>query len=144
MSTSIKIFETRLQNLRLLIKQWETATSLARELGHSNSSFLGQLAGPSPSRTISEKVARGIEQKLKLPERWMDEPHSDVNAKEASDDFLLNCVRVVSTCIRDARLTLDADQEARITTLAYECAKARGSIDKRFVQSLIELAKPKH
>lgn len=142
MATSV--FDIRLHNLRLLIRQWETATSLSRELGHSNSSFLGQLAGPTPIRTISEKVARGIEQKLKLPERWLDEPHSDVEAREAPDEFLLECVQMVATCIRDARLTLDPDVIARITTLAYDCAKAKGSIDKRFVQSLLELAKPKH
>lgn len=133
----------RLQNLRLLIRQWETATSLARKLGHANASFVVQLAGPNPRRTISEKVARQIEDKLKLPTLWMDQAHADSQI-QIDDAFLRECVRMVASCIRDAGLTLDPEVVATLTSLAYEHAKATGEVDKRFVQTLLQLTKLKH
>lgn len=133
----------RLQNLRLLIRQWETATSLARKLGHANASFVVQLAGPNPRRTISEKVARQIEDKLKLPTGWMDQAHADSQV-QIDDAFLRECVRMVASCIRDAGLTLDPEVVATLTSLAYEHAKAAGEVDKRFVQTLLQLTKLKH
>lgn len=137
------IFDIRIANLRLLMQQWEGATNLAKKLGHANASFLVQLAGPNPRRKISEKVARGIEETLGLRERWLDESHPDAGIS-IDDAFLRECVRVVATCIRDARLTLDPDVVATLTSLAYEHAKSVGTIDKRFVQSLLDLTKHKH
>lgn len=137
------VYNIRLSNLRALIRQWETATSLAKKLGHSNPSFVVQLAGPNPRRKISEKVARDIEAKLRLPVGWMDQSHPD-NQLQIDDVFLRECVRMVSLCIRDAGLTLNPDVVATLTSLAYEHAKATGEVDKRFVQSLLELTKQKH
>lgn len=142
---SKSIYDIRLDNLRLLIRQWESAVSLAKELGHSNSSFLGQLAGPNPTRTISEKVARKIEKTLNLSEGWMDESHSPENALQTSDDFLLACVAMVTACIQDARLTLNPEETAEITYLAWDDAKAKGRLDRRYVQTLVNvLTKRKH
>jgi hypothetical protein len=61
------VYETRRVNLRALINQWGGPTSLSRKLGHSNGSYIAQIAGPHPSREISEKVAREVESKLGLP-----------------------------------------------------------------------------
>lgn len=137
------IYDIRLQNLRLLIKQWEGATTLARKLGHANASYLVQLAGPNPRRTVSEKVARDMEDKLRLPARWMDEPHADAHV-QIDDAFLRECVRAVAVCIRDAGLTLDPEVIATLTSLAYEHARAKGEVDSGFIKSLIDLTNKKH
>lgn len=141
MTTSV--YDVRLKNLRLLIKQWESATSLARKLGHANASFLVQLAGPNPRRTISEKVARDIEAKLRLPAGWMDQPHAD-NLHEFDDAVLRDCVRLVAAGMRDAGLQLDPEIVATLTSLAYEHAKASGEVDKRFISMLLQLTNTKH
>lgn len=67
-----KMSDIRLRNLRRLLDQAGGAIHLAPTLGYSNPSYLSQLAGPNPTRTISERTARTIEQKLGLPEGCMD------------------------------------------------------------------------
>jgi hypothetical protein len=142
MSTN-PVYAVRLENLRHLIRQWDGPGNLARKLGHANASFVVQLAGPNPRRRISEKVARDIEACLKLSAGWMDEPHKDAPL-QIDDTFLRECVRMVSQCVRDAHLTLDPDVVANLTSLSYEHARAVGSIDRVFVESLLELIKTKH
>jgi len=137
------IYDIRLQNLRLLIQQWEGATTLAKKLGHANASYLVQLAGPNPRRTVSEKVARDLEEKLRLPPRWMDEPHADAHL-HIDDAFVRECVLAVSVCIRDAGLALDPEVIATLTSLAYEHARAKGEVDKVFITGLLDLTKKKH
>lgn len=67
----LKIHKIRKFNLRLLIDK-HGATELAAMLGHSNGSYLSQIAGPNPIRPISERLARKIEGIMRLPEGWMD------------------------------------------------------------------------
>lgn len=50
------VYDTRRENLRKLIRQWGGPTSLAKKLGHANGSYIAQLAGPHPSREVSERV----------------------------------------------------------------------------------------
>ena len=64
------VYDQRRDNLRALMTQWGGPTSMAKKLGHSNGSYVAQLAGPNPSREISEKVAREMEAKLGLPIGW--------------------------------------------------------------------------
>lgn len=137
------IYDIRVQNLRLLIQQWEGTTTLAKKLGHANPSYLVQLAGPNPRRTVSEKVARKMEEKLRLPPRWMDEPHADAHV-QIDDAFLRECVLAVSVCIRDAGLALDPEVIATLTSLAYEHARAKGEVDRAFIKGLLDLTKKKH
>jgi hypothetical protein len=40
------IYDIRRDNLRRLIGQWGGPTSLSKKLGHSNGSYIAQLAGP--------------------------------------------------------------------------------------------------
>jgi hypothetical protein len=68
----------RRENLRTLIREDGGPGSLATKLGHTNPSFLSQLAGPTPTRNVSEKVARDIEQQLGLLYKWLDEPRTRI------------------------------------------------------------------
>lgn len=65
--------ELRLNNLRELIKEHGGASELARKAGYSAPSYLMQMAGPNPTRKISEDTARQIETKLSLRPGSLDE-----------------------------------------------------------------------
>ena len=58
--------DTRLANLRALLKEWDGPTNLSKRLGYRSPAFLVQIAGPNPSRTLSEKTARknGLQQEF--------------------------------------------------------------------------------
>jgi len=68
----IKTFETRRDNLRAVVTARGGPTAVAGELGFANASYLSQLVGPAPSRTISERAARSFEQTLGLPLGYLD------------------------------------------------------------------------
>ncbi len=70
--------DIRRDNLMRLIDALGGPTSLALKLGYANGTYLSQLAGRNPSRTVGEKVARMVETKLSLPDGWMDTPNMPV------------------------------------------------------------------
>jgi hypothetical protein len=61
----------RLENLRRIKGTLDSWAGLARLTGRS-ASFLVAIAGPHPSRSIGEKLARDLERVLKLPPGWLD------------------------------------------------------------------------
>lgn len=137
------IYATRKQNLRLLIEQWGSVTTLSKKLGYANASYLVQLTGPSASRTVGEKAARDIEETLGLPPRWLDEEHQDADVV-IDDEFLRECLKAVATEVYINKMKPDADTVANLSALAYEHCRAIGRIDKKFVSGLVDLIKPKH
>lgn len=131
------VYDKRRDNLRALMQQWGGPTSLAKKLGHANGSYLAQLAGPHPSRDLSEKTAREIETKLGLPSNWLDGEHGQ--AKPVDDEALSACVRAVSSALRDAGRRPSPDQMADLVALAYEHAKLTGRIDEPFILKITGL-----
>jgi hypothetical protein len=134
------VYQTRRENLRGLTVQWGGPTSLAKKLGHSNGSYLAQLVGPNPSREISEKVARDIEARLKLPIGWLDQEHA-TNGPAIDDAILAACVRAVAAEIRDAGLNPNPDAYANLVGLAYEHTKLLGRVDEPYIQRLVRLVR---
>lgn len=136
------VYDTRRENLRALIGQWGGPTSLARKLGHANGSYLAQLAGPRPSRDLSEKVAREVEGKLGLPLGWMDQDHP-AGGHQLNDEALTACVRAVATALRDAGLRPSPDAYATLVQLVYDRVKLTGGggIDEQHINRLIQLAR---
>lgn len=132
------IYDTRRQNLRALIREWHGPTSLSRKLGHSSGSYIAQLAGPRPSRDVSEKVAREIEGKLGLPIGWMDREHADAGVA-LDERALSDAVRIVTACLRDAGLRPDAEHTAMLVTLAYDQSRLTGALDEVWVRRLVNL-----
>jgi hypothetical protein len=132
------IYDIRRENLRVLMTQWGGPTSLAKKLGHANGSYLAQLAGPNPSRDISERVARDVESKLGLPPMWFDQPQAD-SAKKLNDEALATCVRAVATVLRDKGLRPDPETYATLVQLAYDHQKLVGGIDEGFITKLTGL-----
>lgn len=134
------VYEIRRENLRKLMTEWGGPTSLAKKLGHANGSYIAQLAGPHPSREVSEKVAREIESKLGLPTAWMDHDH-DGRGRRIDDQALGECVRAVAAAIRDEGLRPDPDTYANLVSLTYEQAKLTGKIDESYIKKLVRLTK---
>lgn len=133
------IYTIRRDNLRKLMAQWGGPTSLAAKLGHSNGSYLAQLAGPHPSRELSERTARQVESKLALPGGWLDQVHAE--ASPLDDTVLALCIRAVSAAAQDARVKLGPERFADIVALAYDNSKNAGAVDESFISRLIRLVK---
>lgn len=131
------VYTTRRDNLRSLVKTWGGPTSLSKKLGHSNGSYLAQLAGPSPSREVSEKVAREFESVLGLPLGWLDEEHNE--PRVVDDEALSACVRAVAAALRDAGHRATPDQMATLASLAYEHVKLTGRVDENYITKLVRL-----
>lgn len=134
------VYEQRRENFRALMGQWGGPTSLSRKLGHANGSYVAQIAGPNPTREISEKVAREVESKLGLPLGWLDQQHPG-GGQQLNDQALAEVVRAVATCLRDAGLRPAPETYATLVQLAYDRAKMLGRIDEPYIQKLIELAR---
>lgn len=69
-----QVYRLRRTNLTTLMHLCGSWAELGRRTAQSPS-FLIQLAGPHPSRSISENVAREIERTLKLSPNWLDQAH---------------------------------------------------------------------
>lgn len=133
------IYEIRRDNFRELMKAWGGPTSLAKKLGHANGSYVAQLAGPNPSREISEKVAREIETKLTLAVGYLDHPHQRAPGKAQNGDISA-CVRAVASVLRDAGLKADPDRYAMLVQLAYDRLQLTGQLDEQYIKQLVQLA----
>jgi len=133
------VYQVRRTNLRKLMTQWGGPTSLAAKLGHSNGSFLAQLAGPHPSREVSEKVARQIELDLSLPSGWMDLKHKE--PQPLDDAALALCIRAVAAAAEGARMKVPPEKFADVVALAYDNAKLTGGVDEAFINRIVRLLK---
>lgn len=68
-------------NLRRLAAR-SSWTTLAKQLGYKQPSFLVQMAGPNPTRDVTEKSVRAYEQDLGLPDRSLDTLPVDLQTSE--------------------------------------------------------------
>jgi len=126
-------------NLRQLIADHGGPTNLALKLGHSNGSFLSQLAGPNPTRPVSERVARHIEQALDLPLGWLDGMD---HSAPVDDTLLVKSIESVVMCALDAGRKLNPAAQAQVVALVYEHAQQHGGVcEEPFVQRLLRLVR---
>lgn len=128
-----EIFATRRNNLRLLIGR-SSSKELAERLQHTNASYLAQLAGPNPSRGLSEKGARKFEQLLDLPKGWLDQnndrratPAPAAQSDEMSDpdidaDRLAQCLEIAQEVCDAKGLTPTPRKFADLVVIAYYSA----------------------
>ena len=64
----------RIENVRALCALYPSISDFARAIGQDPSLYHA-IAGENPRRAIGEALARNIEQVLKLPLGWLDQPH---------------------------------------------------------------------
>ena len=134
------VFDIRRANLRLLMRQWGGPASLAAKLGHSNGSYLAQLAGPHPSRDVSEKTARGIEQALGLTPSWMDRAHK-APPNEPDTSALIDVMALVQDMLDAEKVKLPRAKFSELAALAYELAQEVGPASVEWTRRIIHLLK---
>lgn len=72
--TPLKIYKYRRERLRQhLDNVGITPSYLARLCKWSTTSYVSQMLGPSPTRYLTEPVARRIEKCLRLPQGYLDQ-----------------------------------------------------------------------
>lgn len=135
--------ENRRANLRLLIQQWDGPGNLAAKLGYTNASFLVQMAGPNPTREVTEKTARSFEKKLDLPAGWLDRPPAKSKPSAAAVDttLVVDVIRLVGHEVEDSGVVLSPSKFADLVALVYADAAQAGSVRAEFVKQLIQLAR---
>lgn len=125
----------RRENLRALIGERGVLTDLSNRLGYKNPSFLSQMAGPNPTREITEKTARKIEQTLRMEPGALDRPVAYVRPQEADGtaQMVADALRLVGKVCEDEGLTLGPAKFAELAALALEDAPVRPDRVRRLV-----------
>lgn len=68
------IYETRRKNARALLEEAGGPKAFADKIGRLFT-YVTQIAGPNPTKTIGFDNARHIEKCFNKPENWLDTPH---------------------------------------------------------------------
>jgi hypothetical protein len=140
------ISEIRRENLRLQIER-HGATKLASMLGYRQPSFLTQMAGPNPSRDITEKTARRFEQDLNLELGALDLPlGSDMSGPQAatlaqSAEMVTDVVRLVGAICEAEGVELSMMKFADVVALAYVDTAEHGAARPDRIKQIVRLLK---
>lgn len=124
----MKVTEIRREKLRALIEK-HGAGNLATKLGYRQPSFLSQMAGPTPTRDVTEKTARKFERDLDLPNGYLDQPEDGTGApapraasadvQRADIDLVADVIRMVGTICSGEAVELPTAKFADVVALAY-------------------------
>lgn len=131
---STDVFLIRRRNLRSLVTQYEGATNLAHRLGYTSPSYISQMIGPHPTRQITEKVARQVEDKLTLPLGWLDKPHKELGGP-VDEHRVGETIVLVGQVLEDMKVSTSPRQFAELVALVHE----RGGMDEGYLRRLITL-----
>lgn len=118
----MEIADIRRQNLRDMMKR-EGAATLAERLGYRQSSFLSQMAGPNPTREVTEKTVRAYEKQLGMAPGTLDKPLDEgAEVKPPSTEdmiaLVLNATRTVGRICETESVNLQTHKFADIVALA--------------------------
>lgn len=125
-SSEPTVYDYRRENLRNLISAWDGPLALAKKLGYANAAFMVQMAGPNPSRPVSERTARMIEEKLDLGSEFMDRRPSAQPAQTMDTDLLHECVHLTTQVCADAGVKFIPSKFADLVVMVYTEAIANG------------------
>ena len=120
--TPANVNETRLANLRRLIQEHNGPSALAKKLGYTNASFIVQMTGPNPMRSVTEKTARSFEKKLGLPTGALDQPQAQeaptMPAASAQMPLAVDVIRLVGRVLEDEGVNLPPVKFADLVAFA--------------------------
>lgn len=137
-----KVGEYRRANIKALIEERGGLTRLSKAMGYKNPSFLSQMTGPNPTREITEKVARRIEEVLRLPNGSLDKP---IGYAQPSPDptatLVADVIRVVGLACETEGVNLGPLKFSEIVALAYADSVERGEPRADRVKQLVRLLK---
>ena len=143
----MEISNTRRENMRALAEIHGSA-NLARMLGYRQPSFVSQMIGPNPTRTVSERNAREYERALKLPHSYLDAPLFRPRAAPSasvvppSQDLatqIADIIRAVSKAVQATGANISVDQFAKLLVVevsdaADNCFKVREQQIKQMLE----------
>ena len=134
------LHQVRRANLRTLIAR-DGASQLAFKLGHRSGSFLAQLAGPRPTRAISEKLARAFEEALQLPVGWLDDEGHQMPAPALDDVLLAACCTELTGALDSIKRRLPPTRYAEVLAILYSQAARVGvtAPDQELVARLLRV-----
>lgn len=153
----LSIYDTRRENLRLLCRRHGGKQKVALKLGHANASYISQLAGPNPTKKISEEVARDIEVKMDLEPGCMDvpgmgrvaaitkapalaEPPADYTPPaKLTEQRLVDATQVVMAAAQRAGAPLPPSKIGELIALAYHTHRGDGGIDEDLIQKVVDI-----
>ena len=136
--------EIRVANMQALARQRGGVTRLSEQMGYKGT-YLPQLIGPRPQRTISEKSARDMERRLDLPVGYLDvDRRSAGEPAPAADvgDMLRKSVQAVALALAEAQAQLPPEKHGDLVVLVYDISAPVGAVDDKIVQRLVRLAVP--
>lgn len=136
----------RRDNLRKLASQ-HGGKSLAQMLGQGQSSFISQMAGPNPTREVSEKTVRMLEVELNLAVGTLDRPiGSQPEEKPVSAEQNIAMVSAVirsigNICI-DESVELPTNKLTDIIALAIiDAMEHEGNLREDHIRQVVRLLK---
>ena len=134
-----KLFNVRKDNLRRLAEEHGGAASLSKLIGYSNGSRLSQLIGTGAIEDISEKVARSIEQTLKLPEGYLDENRGVVEKESGAAQLAVAIHVLVAELGEEAVAKIAEDKFGELCALLLHEFRAAGKVDTKFIKRLVRV-----
>lgn len=157
------IWQTRRENMRQIIANTDGGVkTISSKLGYSNSSYLVQMAGPNPTRPISERNARTFELKLGLEAGTLDkalpagyvpqetrkapiasEPLARYNQPQPLSDVDIGAlVLAVGKVLQIEKVDLPTAKFAALLSIAVNDAKEHGGQPREdVIKSLVDLAR---
>lgn len=153
-----KMAEIRRENMKVAVSDAGGAGKVAALMGYAGPSPLSQLIGPTPSRNVSEDVARKMEVVLGLPSGQLDrEPGSAIaetpsapsaigashaSAPQVSTDLVAAIIRLVGQVCDGEKVQLPTSKFADLVILACTDSVAHGGqIRPDHVKALVRLLK---
>lgn len=137
----VDVAKIRRDNMRRLIQEHGGPKALAERIGIANS-FVVQMAGPNPTREVSERTARKVEDTLDLPGGWMDTPAEAVEIAPLNVSLVSEVIRLVGQQCEEAGVKLSPAKFADLTTLVYTTAADAGGVPRPdYIKKLIQLLK---
>ena len=131
----------RRENMRKLIQHWGGPSVLAKKMGHVNASFLVQMAGPNPTRNVSERTARTVEQALGLEAGWVDRQHSAPSSPLHIDaGSISGAIQRVQSFSEQSGVKLSTAKFGDVVAILYESATSSRNIDDDLLRKIISLA----
>ncbi|MGH8846786.1 MAG: hypothetical protein ACREXQ_06030 [Polaromonas sp.] len=143
--------EIRRENLRMLIDKHGTA-NLAAKLGYRQASFLSQMAGPNPTRPVTETNARRFEEALNLPEGYFDalqnaaktiaDKDQLAKANATSTALVVDVIRLVGEVCACEAVSLPPMKFADVVVLAYtDTMEHDGKPRESYIKQVVRLLK---
>jgi hypothetical protein len=134
-------FDNRRENLRRLIEQWNGPAALAAKLGYKTASFMVQMAGPNPTREVTEKTARKIEDDLGLPAGWLDGKPDTRPSPGVDTNQVAEIIRLVGHTAEEMGVKLPNTKLADVVALVYSDAQTNKTLRVEYLQQLLRLLK---